>query len=91
MYKEFADTAEKEGFTEIAQKFRMVADIEKKHEERFKKCLSMLENDKLFKKDKKVMWICKNCGHIHYGENAPQVCPLCNHDRGFFEVNKFEY
>ena len=91
MYKEFAKKKKKEGFTEIAQKFKMVADIEKKHEERFKKCLSMLENDTLFKKDKKVMWICKNCGHIHYGENAPQVCPLCNHDKGFFEVNKFEY
>ena len=88
MYKYFADTAKKEGYTEIAQKFKMVAGVEKVHEERFKKYLDMLESGTLFKRENKVMWRCKNCGHIHHGESAPETCPLCNHSKVFFKVKE---
>ena len=91
MYKEFADTAIEEGFHEIAEKFKMVSNIEKIHERRLKKYLDMLESDTLFKKENKVMWVCKNCGHIHCGEKAPDTCPFCNHSKSFFEVSKCEH
>ena len=91
MYKEFADTAIEEGFHEIAEKFKMVSNIEKIHERRLKKYLDMLESDTLFKKENKVMWVCKNCGHIHCGEEAPDTCPFCNHSKSFFEVSECEH
>lgn len=86
MYKDFASVAREEGFTEIAKKFEMVAEVEKKHEERFKEQLTALKKETLFKKDKKIMWICENCGYVHYGESAPEVCPLCSHPKGYFKA-----
>ncbi len=86
MYKEFAEVAEEEGFSKIAEAFRGVAAIEKRHEERYNDLLAAVTGDKVFKKDLPVAWICRNCGHVHYGEEAPRVCPVCLHARAYFEV-----
>jgi len=91
MYAGFAETAEKEGFTEIAEKFHMVAGIEKTHEERYRKLLDNLENGKVFTKEGQQVWMCRNCGYIYVGEKAPEVCPCCNHPQAFFEVKAFNY
>lgn len=85
MYKGFAEAAKEEGFTRIAYLFNAVAEIEKRHEERYLRLLSELENDKLFKSDEKQGWVCTNCGHMHYGENAPEKCPVCDHAKAYFE------
>lgn len=85
MYPGFAKIAKDEGFTEIAAKFELVSKVEKEHEERFKKLLSNLEQDKVFKKDHQVKWICKKCGHVHYGSDAPNSCPICGHPQAFFQ------
>jgi len=85
MYKTFAEEAEKEGFTDIAKLFRMVADIEKHHEERYLALLKNIEEDKVFKKSEKKVWICRNCGYIYIGENAPEKCPVCSHPQSYFE------
>jgi rubrerythrin len=86
MYKEFAETAKEEGFEEIAKLFEMVGAIEKEHEERYLALLKNIEEGIVFKKDKVVMWKCRNCGYIHVGEEAPVVCPVCKHAQSFFEV-----
>lgn len=86
MYKEFAEVAEEEGFTKLAEQFRGVAAIEKRHEERYNDLLASVTNGKVFKKDLPVAWICRNCGHVHYGEEAPKVCPVCLHPQAYFEV-----
>lgn len=86
MYKEFAETAKEEGFTEIAILFEKVGAIEKEHEERYLALLKNIEEGVVFKKDKVVMWKCRNCGYIHVGESAPEVCPVCKHPQSFFEV-----
>ena len=86
MYKEFAETAKAEGFTEIAKLFEMVGAIEKEHEERYLALLKNIEEGIVFKKDKVVMWKCRNCGYIHVGEEAPAVCPVCKHAQSFFEI-----
>lgn len=87
MYKTFAEIADEEGFTEIAEKFRGVAEIEKKHEERYLKLLSNVEQNKVFTKDTGIhIWKCRNCGHIHIGESAPVVCPVCAHPQSYFEI-----
>ncbi|MBO8137553.1 MAG: rubrerythrin family protein [Desulfotomaculum sp.] len=91
MYKEFAATAREEGFEEIARFFENVAKIEKDHEERFKALLKNLEEGKVFKKDQAVTWKCRNCGHIHTGEEAPELCPTCRHPQAFFEVKAENY
>ncbi len=91
MYKTFADEAEEEGFTELAAKFRMVAKIEKAHEERYLKLLSNVEMQKVFEKSDEIMWECRNCGHLVIGKKAPQVCPVCAHPQSFFEVRKENY
>lgn len=87
MYKEFAEEAKAEGFTTIAKLFEMVADIEKHHEERYLALLKNLEENEVFKKDGKVFWKCRNCGHIYEGEKAPSVCPVCDHPQAYFEVS----
>lgn len=87
MYKEFAEEAKAEGFTTIAKLFEMVADIEKHHEERYLALLKNLEENAAFKKDGKVFWKCRNCGHIYEGEKAPSVCPVCDHPQAYFEVS----
>ena len=85
MYKGFAETAREEGFTKIAFLFEKVAEIEKRHEERYLKLLARLEGDLVFKTDNnETVWICTNCGHIHVGKNAPKICPVCDHPQGYF-------
>ena len=91
MYDGFAKTAEEEGFTELAAKFRMVAAIEKTHEERYRKLLNNVEMQKVFEKSEETMWECRNCGHIVIGKKAPDVCPVCAHPRAYFEVKKEIY
>jgi rubrerythrin len=87
MYENFAKTAEEEGFTVLAKKFRMVAAIEKRHEERYRALLKNIENDEVFQKSSVKVWECRNCGHIVVGEKAPEVCPVCAHPKAYFEVH----
>ncbi len=91
MYKTFAEEAEAEGFVELAAKFRMVAEIEKSHEERYRKLLNNVEMQNVFEKAEETMWECRNCGHLVMGKKAPQVCPVCAHPQSFFEVRKENY
>ncbi len=91
MYAGFADVAEEEGFAEIAAKFRLVAKIERSHEERYLKLLDNVEMQKVFEKAEETMWECRNCGHLVIGKKAPQVCPVCNHPQSYFEVRKENY
>ena len=87
MYAEFAATAEDEGFPELANKFRLVAEIEKRHEERFRALLRNIETEKVFAKSKAKRWECRNCGHITVGTEAPEVCPTCSHPQSYFEIH----
>ena len=91
MYKEFAETAEKEGFTELAEKFRGVAAIEKRHEERYRALLKNIETAQVFAKSSVKVWECRNCGHIVVGEKAPDVCPVCAHPQAYFEITAENY
>ena len=91
MYEGFAKTAEKEGFVALAAKFRMVAAIEKRHEERYRALLSNVEMQKVFEKSEVKVWECRNCGHIVVGTKAPQVCPVCAHPQSYFEVSADNY
>ncbi|MBE6796381.1 MAG: rubrerythrin family protein [Ruminococcaceae bacterium] len=91
MYANFAKEAEEEGFTEIARKFRLVAEVEKTHEERYRKLLSNVEMQAVFEKAEETMWECRNCGHLVMGKKAPQVCPVCNHPQAYFQVRKENY
>ena len=91
MYAGFAKDAEEEGFVELAEKFRMVAEIEKSHEERYRKLLSNVEMQEVFKKSEIKMWECLNCGHLVMGVEAPEVCPVCAHPRAYFEVRVENY
>ena len=91
MYKEFADIADEEGFHDIAQKFRGVAAIEKSHEERYSKLATAVKNGEVFVKLEENVWVCRNCGHIHVGKSAPQLCPVCAHPQSYFELRKENY
>lgn len=91
MYKRMADEARAEGFDEIADKFMGVAEIEKRHEERFRTLHKLIEEKKVFKKSEKKMWICRNCGHIYIGDKAPEVCPVCSHPKSYFEIFNEEF
>ena len=91
MYDGFAKTAEEEGFVEIAAKFRAVAAIEKEHEERYRKLLENVKEGLVFSRDGDRVWLCRNCGHIHFGKEAPQVCPVCAHPQSFFELRAENY
>ena len=91
MYAKFADEAEEEGFAELAAQFRLVAKIEKAHEERYRALLSNVEMNKVFEKSEEIMWECRNCGHLVIGKKAPEVCPTCAHPQSFFEVRKENY
>ena len=91
MYEEFARVAEEEGFTAIAKKFRGVAEIEKMHEERYRKLISNMENGLVFSRDGDTIWQCRNCGHIVIGKEAPKVCPVCAHPQSYFEIKKENY
>ena len=91
MYESFAKTAEKEGFHELAEKFRGVAAIEKHHEERYRALLKNVETKQVFEKSEVKVWECRNCGHIVVGTKAPDVCPVCNHPQSYFEVAAENY
>ena len=91
MYETFAKEAEEEGFTELAAKFRMVAAIEKHHEERYRKLLKNIDDEVVFSRDDDKIWVCRNCGHVVIGKKAPGVCPVCNHPQSFFEIKAENY
>ena len=91
MYEDFAKTAEAEGFKALANKFRMVAAIEKRHEERYRALLKNVETAAVFEKSKVKVWECRNCGHIIVGTKAPEICPVCAHPQSYFEIREENY
>ena len=91
MYAQFAKEAREEGFVKLAEMFEGVAKIEKAHEERYRKLLSNIENKEVFIKKDVVIWECANCGHIHIGEKAPELCPVCNHPQAYFFIKAENY
>ena len=91
MYAGFAETAEKEGFTELAAKFRLVAAIEKSHEERYRALLKNVETAQVFEKSEVKIWECRNCGHLVVGTTAPEMCPTCAHPQSYFEIHVENY
>ncbi len=91
LYPEFAKIAEEEGFKDVAMAFKMIAKVEKAHEERYRKLYDNLQNGKVFKREGKVIWKCRNCGFLHEGMAAPQKCPACDHPQSFFEIAEFNF
>lgn len=91
LYKDYAEVARQEGFDTIATLFEMVGKIEKEHEERYRKLVKNIEEGLVFSRDGDMIWICSNCGHIHIGKAAPEVCPVCSHPRGYFEIKAENY
>ena len=91
MYKKFAEEAHAEGFEDIARQFEGVAAIEKEHEERYRKLLANIEGGLVFSREGDMIWQCSNCGHIHIGKQAPEVCPVCNHPQSYFQIKAENY
>ncbi len=91
MYAEFAKTAKEEGFDSIARLFSQVGAIEKEHEERYRALIDNLQRQQVFKRPEEQVWICRNCGHIHVGKDAPNICPVCSHAQAYFEIRKKNY
>ena len=91
MYKQFAQVADEEGFHDIAEKFRGVAAIEKTHEERYNKLAAAVKGGEVFVKLEENVWVCRNCGHIHVGKQAPEVCPVCAHPQAYFQMREIDY
>jgi len=91
MYPGFADVAQKEGFPHIAKRLRAIAVAEKHHEERYKKLLKEVEAGTVFKKEKAVWWVCRECGYVHFGKEPPEKCPSCDHDKSFYQIKCEEY
>ncbi len=91
MYKKFAEEAEQEGFADIARLFKGVADIEREHETRYLALMQDVEEQKVFKKDQKITWFCRNCGYMHEGDKAPEKCPICSYPKAYFEPYKKKY
>ncbi len=91
LYPEFAKVAEEEGFDDIATAFKMIATVEKAHEERYRKLYDNLESGKVFKLGGKVIWKCLNCGYLHEGDTAPEICPSCLHPQSYFQVKENNY
>ena len=91
MYAKFAKEAKEEGFDDIALLFEKVAEIEKEHEERYRALLANIQNGKVFKKEEDVIWECANCGHIHTGKTAPDICPVCAHPQAYFAIKAENY
>ena len=91
MYEGFAETADEEGFHDLAEKFRAVAAIEKHHEERYRALLRNVEAKAVFEKSEVKVWECRNCGHIIVGTKAPEVCPVCDHPQSYFEIHAENY
>ena len=91
MYKKFAEDAREEGFNEIAELFEKVGEIEKHHEERYRKLIENIEKGMVFKGDGVTVWKCRNCGYIHIGDSAPEKCPVCDHPQSYFEIQAANY
>ncbi|MCD6538683.1 rubrerythrin family protein [Candidatus Bathyarchaeota archaeon] len=91
MYPEFADVAEREGLPEVAARLRAIAKAEEHHEERYRKLLREVESNTVFRKDREVWWVCRECGYVHYGTEPPEVCPSCSHPKGYFQTKCEEY
>ena len=91
LYPAAAKIADEEGFSEVAEQFRTIAEVEKQHEKRYKKLLDNIKTGKVFKKDTQVFWKCRNCGYVHTGEDALEVCPACQHPQAHFEVMNENY
>ena len=91
LYPEFAKIADEEGFPKIAASFRMIAKIEKDHEERFNKLFNNIEEDIVFQTEEATVWYCRKCGHVHIGKRAPGMCPVCKHRKAFYERKKTNY
>lgn len=86
LYPNFAGTAEEEGFAEVAESFREIAEVEEEHERRYRKLLDNVKNGRVFKRDQEVLWHCRNCGYIHKGTSAPDICPACKHEQAYYEL-----
>jgi rubrerythrin len=86
LYKDFEATARKEGMPEVADSFKQIAEVEKQHEQRYRKLLKSIEDGKVFKRDNVVKWRCRNCGYVHTGNEAPKVCPACKHPQSYYEI-----
>ncbi|MCD6410463.1 rubrerythrin family protein [bacterium] len=91
MYPEFAQVAEEEGLKEIAEQLRAIAIAEKHHEERYQKLLKEVEQGTVFKKEKEVWWVCRECGYVHFGTEPPEICPSCKHPRNYYQIKCEEY
>lgn len=91
LYKEAEETARREGFEEIAVQFKEIAEVEEEHEKRYRKLLKNIKEGKVFKKDTVVKWKCRNCGYVHEGKEAPDICPACAHPQGFYELLSENY
>lgn len=91
MYAEFAKIAREEGFNQIATRMEMVAKIEKEHEERYKKLLANIQNNRVFEREEEQIWVCRNCGHVFKGKKVPHECPVCNHPQSYFELRIQNY
>jgi len=91
LYPHFEEIARKEGFLKIATAFKLIATIEAEHEKRFLKLLHNLEEGKVFSKDEETVWVCRKCGYVHKGKNAPKICPVCSHPISYFEIKSYNY
>ncbi|QVK19473.1 rubrerythrin family protein [Mycoplasmatota bacterium] len=91
LYPAFAEIALQEGFPKIASQFKLIAKVEKEHEDRYRKLVKNLEEDQVFAKEEKVVWVCRECGHIHVGTKAPGMCPTCLRPKSYFEVKSNNY
>lgn len=91
LYPEFAKVAEEEGFKEVATAFKLIARVEKAHEERYRKLYNNLESGKVFERDGKFIWKCRKCGYLHEGTKAPKICPACMHPQSYFEIKEENY
>ena len=91
LYPEFAKIAEQEGFQKIANAFKLVATVEKRHEERYRKLLKNIENNEVFKRTEKIEWVCRNCGYVVINDKASEICPCCDHPKAFFELKANNY
>lgn len=91
MYPEFAKVADEEGLPKIAARLRAISVAEVHHEERYKKILASLEAGEIFKKKEAVWWVCRECGYMHFGTEAPEICPSCDHARSYYELKCEEY
>ena len=91
LYPEFAKVAEEEGFKDVSNIFKMIARVEKEHEERYRTLYNNLEAGKVFERNDKIYWKCRNCGYVHEGTKAPKVCPACDHPQSYFEIKESNY